>query len=150
MTDPSTPSANQLQPQEVSIPKPSAPMSKALPTADPITEGNKLIAEFMGADFNNEGDFCYFKLPDNKAHTVGGLKYHTSWDWLMPVVEKIEKDFVNSSTISHHRFEDTYWCEFIDSEETQTGYAKSETSKIEAVWLCVIDFIKYYNQNKQS
>ena len=54
---------------------------------------NKLIAEFMGWDI---------KLPttiptnlhlsnlelDNKE--IFDLKFHTSWDWLMPVVEKIE------------------------------------------------------------
>ena len=36
---------------------------------------NKLIAEFMG-----EEQLC---LPHE-------LKYHSSWDWLMPVVNKIE------------------------------------------------------------
>ncbi len=55
---------------------------------------NKLIAEFMGWDI---------KLPttiptnlhlsnlelDNKE--IFDLKFHTSWDWLMPVVEKIEQ-----------------------------------------------------------
>jgi len=39
-------------------------------------ENNKLIAEFMNyADLGTEGDFSY-------------LKYHSSWDWLMPVVQK--------------------------------------------------------------
>lgn len=50
---------------------------------------NKLIAEFMGLQFSkgeyyrplyNSGDW----IPENE------LQYHTSWDWLMPVVEKIE------------------------------------------------------------
>ena len=36
---------------------------------------NKLIAEFMG-----EEQLC---LPHE-------LKYHTSWDWLMPVLKKIK------------------------------------------------------------
>ena len=35
---------------------------------------NRLIAEFMGAE----------------GHPLDQMKYHTSWDWLMPVIEKIE------------------------------------------------------------
>ena len=38
-------------------------------------DNNKLIAEFMG-----EEQLC---LPHE-------LKYHTSWDWLMPVIENID------------------------------------------------------------
>ena len=40
---------------------------------------NKLIAEFMEyPNLGTKGDFSY-------------LKYHKSWDCLMPVVEKIEQ-----------------------------------------------------------
>ncbi len=66
-------------------------------------EINKVIAEFMGAvgapmynpvewdiyitgyldvDSNNE-EAQHFYTPDE-------MKYHNSWDWLMPVIEKIE------------------------------------------------------------
>jgi len=50
---------------------------------------NKLIAEFMGLQFSkgeyyrplyNSGDW----IPENE------LQYHTSWDWLMPVIEEID------------------------------------------------------------
>jgi hypothetical protein len=42
-------------------------------------EENKLIAEFMGVD---QVDI------DTWLETNSNLKYHTSWDWLIPVVEK--------------------------------------------------------------
>ena len=54
-------------------------------------ENNKLIAEFMGLQFSkgeyyrplyNSGDWT----PENE------LQYHTSWDWLMPVISKITRD----------------------------------------------------------
>ena len=42
-----------------------------------ILEGNKLIAEFLNQ-----------KLPSNSDFDI--YLYHSSWDWLIPVVEKIE------------------------------------------------------------
>ena len=56
---------------------------------------NKLIAEFM--EFHRDTEDLY--LIDNynlrsenqfQATYVREMKFHSSWDWLMPVVEKIE------------------------------------------------------------
>lgn len=44
-------------------------------------DANKLIAEFMGV-YSKENGYDYTKI-GNK-----GVCYHTSWDWLMPVVER--------------------------------------------------------------
>lgn len=46
---------------------------------------NKLIAEFMGIRYeenknSHESSWAYYEDCE--------LEYHTSWDWLMPVVEK--------------------------------------------------------------
>ena len=64
---------------------------------------NKLIAEFMGAvgtpkynptewDVYITGCLDVDSDDENAQHfyTPDDMKYHTSWDWLMPVVEKIE------------------------------------------------------------
>src|SRR5437773_1868401 len=58
-----------------------------------VVEGNKLIAEFLGAKYDGRK---YWTFPDGsmKIHSPdysSQLKYHSSWDWLMPVVEKIGK-----------------------------------------------------------
>ena len=51
---------------------------------------NKLIAEFMGYDIStiasNGIEVVEFENNDVK---VENLRYHTSWDWLMPVLSKI-------------------------------------------------------------
>ena len=44
---------------------------------------NEMIAEFMGVDYVDIDTY----LENNKE-----LQYHTSWDWLMPVAEKIYKE----------------------------------------------------------
>ena len=53
-------------------------------------EDNKLIAEFMGISI--DGEFAYIEDEGNPLEEVmpiNKLNYHTSWDWLMPVVQKI-------------------------------------------------------------
>lgn len=52
-----------------------------------IQEGNKLIAEFMMLS-KVEGDLYPIAGYLTPAEQLG---YHTSWDWLMPVIEKISK-----------------------------------------------------------
>ena len=42
---------------------------------------NKLIAEFMNHGFH-----------DGRHRSFDELKYHESWDWLMPVVSKVTRD----------------------------------------------------------
>lgn len=49
-----------------------------------MEKNNKLIAEFMGAEWHKDffKDVCIVS-PSNISY-----KFHTSWDWLMPVIEK--------------------------------------------------------------
>ena len=62
-----------------------------------IIQGNKLIAEFMGAELEGtmKGKLVYgIKGPcsgKTDFYYPSELKYHASWDWLMPVVEKIKE-----------------------------------------------------------
>ncbi len=46
---------------------------------------NKIIAEFMGAEWHKDffKDVCIIS-PSNISY-----KFHKSWDWLMPVLKKI-------------------------------------------------------------
>lgn len=67
-------------------------------TPEEIKENNRLIGMFMGAkywpkspslDFTKKYSDCY-EFDGKVAFSVTQLMYHSSWDWLMPVVEKIE------------------------------------------------------------
>jgi len=56
-----------------------------------MEKNNKLIAEFMqkGSDGFGLYDFdgCHYRLDE--------LKFHTSWDWLMPVINKCYQEHMS-------------------------------------------------------
>lgn len=57
-------------------------------------ENNKMIAEFMGYEnvgtLNNPMYDYYDNYFQDGSYVPHELCYHKSWDWLMPVVDKIE------------------------------------------------------------
>ncbi len=106
-------------------------------TKEEILEGNKLIAEFMQA--KNEISDVYY-LPEfghyfnsygqiewNECFRSNELKYHTSWDWLMPCIGKISNK-----------------CE--EPEELDGLKYALLTNNIEEAWIFCIEFIKWYNE----
>ena len=58
-------------------------------------EDNKLIAEFMGYETYEHTDSVAIRLKEGNVFSkeLGHVhtKYHSSWDWLMPVVGKMNK-----------------------------------------------------------
>lgn len=126
-----------------------------------IIEGNKLIAKFMGCskgpyDKHSKDNLIHF--PDNFPIKIrmsrGGnhlevdwLEFHSSWDWLMPVIEKIQVEhFVTierNSTLIH---EDGFDSKIINKP---FGYGEQE-SYIQITWKAVIDFIKWYNNERRT
>jgi len=62
---------------------------------------NKLIGEFMGV-YSRKYGFDYDKI-GNK-----GINYHKSWDWLMPVVQKIYSIDDNIDFFKDINLETTY------------------------------------------
>jgi hypothetical protein len=108
-------------------------------------ESNKLIAEFMGAKlFVNDGAIILYKL-NSKTYHIGSMNYDTDYNWLMPVVEKIEGLGHDVSILKNAV--GLQWCgigKFSSNNTKATG-----TTKIEAIYSAVVEFIKWYNkQNK--
>jgi len=105
-------------------------------------ESNKMIAEFMGLELEEtlEGLFVYarkeqspIKLNDIRTefYEVHELQYHTSWDWLMPVVIKCFEIFGNTDTIDYTKLNDALL-----------------TCNIDELHRVVVELIKQYNKNK--
>lgn len=110
-----------------------------------VLEGNKLIAEFMERKIvdspwshkplEQQGQWVYVLGQDFFKERI---KYHYSWDWLMPVVEKIES-IQNSDNYEVDIFGKC--CEIgVMDEHSAVG-----KTKIEATWLAIVEFIKWYN-----
>ncbi len=108
------------------------------------TENNKLIAEFMGAELDDY-EYDLYSVPElnpifddvqsgdptaKHYYEPSKMKYHTSWDWLMPVINKI----INTDTLAQRR---------------QNVYG-SITPDISKSYKAVVEFIKWYNQIKED
>lgn len=109
-------------------------------------KNNRLIAEFMGgidqSKFIGGDNSILFESPSyggskpSRIYTpFANLKYHTSWDWLMPVGAKcIEK----SLSFRNHPFIDLKIKEAVQSFNIQLTYK------------AVVEFIEWYNEQPIS
>jgi hypothetical protein len=121
-----------------------------------ILQGNRILAEFMGLKpgYNsytkkyNWGDGIFFMTDGDTIEEVmdaiaGYAKYHSSWDWLMPVVEKIEALGYDVEIGSQYVRIDDGLDEGFGIDSWNSG------SKIEAVFTACVEFAKWYkNQTK--
>jgi len=119
-------------------------------------DNNKLIAEFMGVhdeisldsiagNVHSWSDSPFFyTTEDSKEKVIENIawysKYHTSWDWLMPVVEKIESlGYVFT----------------IQGGKAEYGEMVSRTrcfivnDKLSSTHQAVVEFIKAYNHENR-
>jgi len=131
-----------------------------------IVEGNKLIAEFMGIRFNNGNAYdsngnTYMRfrswnndMARNEFFRLNKL-YHNSWDWLMPVMDKIESLKFWTKIGGHTSFGKHYkqCCIKKQVPNSDSGYiyeyeGEWNLSKLDAVYNAVVVFIQWYNENK--
>ena len=109
-------------------------------------EKNKIIAEFMGYKKNTPSkDFFQHPTEKNRYDRIEFLSYNSNWNWLMEVVEKIESLLPDDSfvTIEHK----SCWIPIYDDEQPFGIECREETKK-QAVYNACIEFIKWYNENK--
>lgn len=135
-------------------------------TTEKIIEGNKAIAEFMGAVFYNDTPMIMRQTINspttgNIITCADKLKYHSSWDWIMPVVEEIEALEVDAAPLPPSATpvpKRIYWFSIqqsnvvvgkdfsIESIFELYDYKKKGITKIQAVWQAVVQFIQWHTQ----
>lgn len=106
-----------------------------------ILEGNKLILEFDGwtiePGMEKHGNPFY-----NKGFamvSVSQSEFYTSWDWLMPVVEKIEK--MDYGFKMCRKVVEVY----IDSTKEVIIKTK-ESCRLESLYTAVVQFIQWHSR----
>ncbi len=103
-----------------------------------MEKSNKLIAEFMGWDIQSPTTIptnLHLSNLELDNGEVMELKFNTSWDWLIPVVQKIGDEYLNTP------FDETY------SHLTEQ-YENIWT--LEDTYNAVIEFIKDQNTIKNN
>ena len=143
-------------------------------TKQEILEGNKLIATFMsdkfctnfyvGMELYEEG---WLRKSDKQYYN--DLNYHCSWDWLMPVIDKIEsldikhKDYsftiypkckfcgyyVEIFIFANFKSNPYYWKSYLGIDNKFHSHSNYCNSRIEATYKVAIEFIEWYNNNKK-
>ncbi len=126
-------------------------------TQEEILQYNKLCAEFLGYHFyNKEITFGRSEeskptiLPNfieinEKEYQLPSLKFHSDWNWIMEVVEAIEKlgyEFRGWSNIYY----------IVDSKNNSDVVAEESgnLTKKEAVVQAINQFLIWYEQNKTT
>ena len=115
-----------------------------------IVKDNKLIAEFIGLAYCEKHMYTGWYKNSEFNHRIcdfDGLKYHSSWDWLMPVVSLCLSKL---DILLHKNVKDSYTdLEWEYLEEIALFKEKFKWSFerpiIENCFKQVIEFIKWYN-----
>ena len=105
-----------------------------------MKENNKLIAEFMGLEASpkyNPKEYYRKEYNSGEWYLPEEMQYHTSWDWLMPVIQKVNEvsgynDYNNDRLHIQRVLDDCI-------NENALG--------IDSVHKAVVEFIKEYNNN---
>lgn len=127
-------------------------------TQEEIIEGNRLIADYCMVKRLNDGLYSMVLtgtiafINDPKWLNASELKFHLSWDWLMPVVEKIEAPSNFPDMSIKEGVDVIIYCgnctiNYSDEDrEYNHTHPEGQESRIIAVWKSCIEFITWYNE----
>lgn len=115
-----------------------------------LLNSKKSIAEFMGGkeDYYPKGLPNGTEFAGNWEKHLDNFNYDTEWAWLMPVVEKIAKDYDVRITWMPTALDVTY----IDRPDVSEGEITSMggMTAIENTFIAVVRFIEWYNTKSEG
>ena len=114
---------------------------------------NKMIAEFMGMQDTDLGWYDSKEaMSEYACQMVGGntfeeLQYDRSWDWLVPVVEKIESLGFKFEK-NYQRVDGDWQCLIVKGNDIL--HQQFDRKSLNASYNVVVDFINWYNTQKKK
>lgn len=108
-------------------------------------DNNKLIAEFMGIESDNAKMRGHLYECPVTAEYVSNLEYDYSWDWLMPVIEEIEK--IGYTFEKNYQPIDKDWQSLI-VKGNDILYQQFNDDSLKSSYDVVVNFIEDYNKIK--
>lgn len=130
-----------------------------------IQEGNKLIAEFLGWTFRTPDKHningVWEKSKEYNYDLAYELQFHFDWYYLMSVVEHIEnleeadRNQSPNTNETVPRYCNPYRVDILGrnvveilafGEDSIAMINNDQYTKIEAVWLACVEFVKWYNK----
>ena len=126
-------------------------------TQEQLLEYNKMCAKFLGVDntlscyylpkfglYKNSYGEIYYEEVFNEDE----LKFHSDWNWIIEVVEVIEKlgYYTKNECIRNVNYFNIY--ELKNNEET--FYGSGNNSKKEAVVQAIYQFLKWHNNETKT
>ena len=105
---------------------------------------NKLIAEFMELEVDN-GLYCYTTAMDD--YKTDTLYFDSSWDWLMPVVDKIESFEDDNRCCKYNVKIEQCWSEIIDNKTSDRIVLVDADDKKLSTFKAIVVFIKRIKKN---
>jgi hypothetical protein len=126
-------------------------------TNEETIQGTKSIADFMG--YEKDGVFYSIGVINhltfnNRKHHEEQLCFHLSWDWIMPVIRKINglgkeyqlaifKNYVSCTVEKGGKF-------YKDFSFSHAEYITGEQDDITAAFKLVVRFVEWYNVNVKA
>jgi hypothetical protein len=122
-----------------------------------IEKGNLVIAKYMGGEYRttyngveNASEELFYLPGDDITYPrrdfVRDIPYHSDWNYLMPVVEKISKQgydiLINILSIMSINRTNTR----IVSKDFLQDMMEEKSIPIDSVWSCVVRWIECYHK----
>lgn len=109
-----------------------------------MNENNKLLAEFLGYKVISEIDFLSYNYKDldfSNLHILEELNFHTDWNMLIKVVEKIE-------SLEYRVYIEGASCTIVHIEENFDIYNQEyKETKIQAVYEACLQLCQRVKEN---
>ena len=116
-----------------------------------VYEGQKSIAEFMCLPIEQMEYGDVYRYIDDEVYISHQLMYYKSWDWIMPVIDKINglgkeysfaifKTYVSLTVEKGGKM-------YKDFSFAYSEYITAEQTGIEAAFKLIIKFIAWYSEN---